>query len=85
MKNLEKYLEEEVRDLQSDIEEIEAMTEEEMQMKYNTDDTKESFLEFLKSELDVARKKLSGFIEDDYETVDCGFSSESDYLRYKFG
>ena len=29
MKNLEKYLEEEVRDLQSDIEEIEAMTEEE--------------------------------------------------------
>lgn len=85
MKNLEKYLEEEVRDLQSDIEEIEAMTEEEMQMKYNTDDTKESFLEFLKSELEIARKKLSGFIEDDYETVDCGFSSESDYLRYKFG
>lgn len=85
MKNLEKYLEEEVRDLQSDIEEIEAMTEEEMQMKYNTDDTKESFLEFLKSELEIVRKELSEFIEDDYETVDCGFSSESDYLRYKFG
>lgn len=85
MKNLEKYLEEEVRDLQSDIEEIEAMTEEEMQMKYNTDDTKSDFLVFLKSELEIARKKLSGFIEDDYETVDCGFSSESDYLRYKFG
>lgn len=85
MKNLEKYLEEEVRDLQSDIEEIEAMTEEEMQMKYNTDDTKESFLEFLMSELEIAKKKLSEFIEDDYETVDCGFSSESDYLRYKFG
>lgn len=85
MKNLEKYFEEEVRDLQSDIEEIEAMTEEEMQMKYNTDDTKPDFLAFLKSELEIARKKLSGFIEDDYETVDCGFSSESDYLRYKFG
>lgn len=82
---MENFFENEVVELQDDIEEIEAMTEEEMQMKYNTDDTKSDFLVFLKSELEIARKKLSGFIEDDYETVDCGFSSESDYLRYKFG
>lgn len=79
------FYENEVVTLEEDVESIKSMSESEMQIRYNTDDTKESFLEFLMSELEIAKKKLSEFIEDDYETVDCGFSSESDYLRYKFG
>ncbi len=68
--------------LKPDIEKAKSMTEEEMQSYFNTDDSKEDFISFLEDELKVAESHIEN--DDDFSSVDPGFASEADYLRYKF-
>ena len=58
------------------------MTEEEMQSYFNTDNSKEEFISMLEDELKVAESHIEN--DDDFSSVDPGFASEADYLRYKF-
>lgn len=81
----ERYYENEIISITSDIEIAENMTEEEMQEYFNTDDSKEDFIAFLIQEKQDAEKHLMDEGENEWQTVDTGFSSEDDYLRYKFG
>lgn len=53
-----------------------------MQSYFNTDDSKEDFISFLENELKVAESNIEN--DDDFSSVDPGFASEADYLRYKF-
>lgn len=81
----ERYYENEIISITSDIKMAENMTEEEMQEYFNTDDSKEDFIAFLIQEKQDAEKHLMDEGENEWQTVDTGFSSEDDYLRYKFG
>lgn len=81
----ERYYENEIISITSDIEMAENMTEKEMQEYFNTDDSKEDFIAFLMQEKQDAEKHLMDEGENEWQTVDVGFSSEDDYLRYKFG
>ena len=82
MKTDEYSYENEVISLANDIELVKSMTEEEMQSYFNTDDSKEDFISFLENELKVAESNIEN--DDDFSSVDPGFASEADYLRYKF-
>lgn len=81
----ERYYENEIISITSDIEMAENMTEKEMQEYFNTDDSKEDFIAFLMQEKQDVEKHLMDEGENEWQTVDAGFSSEDDYLRYKFG
>lgn len=83
MKTDEYSYENEVISLANDIELVKSMTEEEMQSYFNTDETKEEFISFLEEELRVAESFIEND-DDDFSSVDPGFASEADYLRYKF-
>ena len=83
MKTDEFFFENEAESLKADIEKAKSMTEEEMQSYFNTDDSKEDFISFLEDELKVAESHIVEN-DDDFSSVDPGFASEADYLRYKF-
>lgn len=83
MKTDEFFYENEAESLKADIEKAKSMTEEEMQSYFNTDDSKEDFISFLEDELKVAENHIVEN-DDDFSSVDPGFASEADYLRYKF-
>ena len=53
-----------------------------MQSYFNTEDSKEDFISFLENELKVSESHIEN--DDDFSSVDPGFASEADYLRYKF-
>ena len=82
MKTDEFFYENEAESLKADIEKAKSMTEEEMQSYFNTDDSKEDFISFLEDELKIAESNIEN--DDDFSSVDPGFASEADYLRYKF-
>jgi hypothetical protein len=44
--------------------------------------SKEDFISFLENELKVSESNIEN--DDDFSSVDPGFASEADYLRYKF-
>ena len=48
------YYEREAEELRNEIAEVESLTEREMQERFNTDDGKDEFLEFLHNELRIA-------------------------------
>lgn len=83
MKTDEFFYENEAESIKADIEKAKSMTEEEMQSYFNTDDSKEDFISFLEDELKVAESHIVEN-DDDFSSVDPGFASEADYLRYKF-
>lgn len=83
MKTDEFFYEDEAESIKADIEKAKSMTEEEMQSYFNTDDSKEDFISFLEDELKVAESHIVEN-DDDFSSVDPGFASEADYLRYKF-
>lgn len=78
------YYEKEVVNLLNSIELAKSMTEEEIQMYFCTDDTKEDFMSFLNDELDNAESMLYEPDEDYACGIDEGFANEADYLRYKY-
>lgn len=78
------YYEKEVANLLNSIELAKSMTEEEIQMHFCTDDTKEDFMSFLNDELDNAESMLYEPDEDYACSIDEGFANEADYLRYKY-
>ena len=81
------YYEREAEELRNEIMEAEALTEGEMQVRFNTDDGKDEFLDFLRDELRIAETHVREREDDeDYdEWDDHGFASEADYMRYRFG
>lgn len=79
----ENFWKNEVETLVNDINTVEAMSEAEMREFYNTDDSKEDFLEFLRDELEVAQKHIGNDDACDCG-IDEGFANEADYLRYKY-
>lgn len=81
------YYEREAEELRNEIAEVESLTEREMQERFNTDDGKDEFLEFLHNELRIAEMHVREREDDeDYdEWDDHGFASEADYMRYRFG
>lgn len=82
MKTDEFFYENEAESLKADIAKAKSMTEEEMQSYFNTEDSKEDFISFLENELKVSESHIEN--DDDFSSVDPGFASEADYLRYKF-
>ena len=81
------YYEREAEELRNEIAEVESLTEREMQVRFNTGDGKDEFLEFLHDELRIAETHVREREDDeDYdEWDDHGFASEADYMRYRFG
>ena len=81
------YYEREAEELRNEIAEVESLTEREMQERFNTDESKGEFLEFLHNELRIAETHVREREDDeDYdEWDDHGFASEADYMRYRFG
>lgn len=81
------YYEREAEELRNEIAEVESLAEREMQERFNTDDGKDEFLDFLRDELRIAETHVREREDDeDYdEWDDHGFASEADYMRYRFG
>ena len=81
------YYEREAEELRNEIAEVESLTEREMRVRFNTDDGKDEFLDFLRDELRIAETHVREREDDeDYdEWDDHGFASEADYMRYRFG
>ena len=84
MKTVKYSIENEIISLNQDIALCESLTEKQMQEHFNTDDSKEEFMEILKEELSFYEKELNDSSESESNGVDCGFADMQDYINYKY-